>query len=139
MHSEDIRVGKIVATVIFLLTVLIGGGLYGCPQYNLYSQEMAGKAVLAEAESSRQVKTLEAKAALESSVSLAKAEVIRAKGAAQANTILQNSLGGPDGYLRYLQIQAIDAKDASVIYVPTEGGLPVTESIRLLPRAPVPE
>ena len=45
------------------------------------------------------------------------------------------SLGGPDGYLRYLQIQAIDAKDASIIYVPTEGGLPLLESSRLAPRA----
>lgn len=118
-------------TILFLLVVLVAGGMYGCPQYNLYAQEMAGRAVLAEAQSSRQVKTLEAIAAKESSKALAEAEVIRAEGAAKANKILQNSLGGADGYLRYLQIQAVDAKDASVIYVPTEGGLPVTESRRL--------
>jgi regulator of protease activity HflC (stomatin/prohibitin superfamily) len=106
-------------------------GLFGCPSYNVYSQEMSGRAKLVEAQSSRQIAVLEARAKLESAKSLAAAEVIRAEGAARANRILQDSLGGPEGYLRYLQIQAIDAKDASVIYVPTEGGLPVTEAGRM--------
>ena len=116
------------------VTIVAAVGLYGCPSYNVYSQEMAGRAKLVEAQSSRQIAVLEAKAKLESAKSLAAAEVIRAEGAAKANRILQDSLGGPEGYLRYLQIQAIDAKDASLIYVPTEGGLPVTEAGRLAPR-----
>lgn len=116
------------------VAVLAALGLYGCPSYNVYSQEMSGRAKLVEAQSSRQIAVLEAKAKLESAKSLAAAEVIRAEGAARANRILQDSLGGPEGYLRYLQIQAIDAKDASIIYVPTEGGLPVTEAGRLAPR-----
>jgi regulator of protease activity HflC (stomatin/prohibitin superfamily) len=105
--------------------------LVGCPKYNVYSQEMSGKAKLAEAQSSRQVAILEAHAKMESAKSLAEAEVIRAQGAAQANHILQNSLGGPEGYLRYLQIQAYSDTNAKLIYVPTESGLPVTESRRL--------
>ena len=56
--------------------------------------------------------------------------MVRAEGAAKANRILQNSLGGPEGYLRYLQIQAIETSKAQLIYVPTEAGLPVTESRR---------
>ena len=101
------------------------------PQYNVYSQRLAGEAALAEAQSSRQVAILEARAKKESAIELAQAEVIRAQGAAKANAILQNSLGGPEGYLRYLQIQALESSKASLIYVPTEGGLPVTESKRL--------
>jgi regulator of protease activity HflC (stomatin/prohibitin superfamily) len=112
----------------------LGGFLVGCPAYNVYSQEQAGRAALAEAQSSRQIAVLEARAKLESAKMLADAEVVRAEGAARANRILQNSLGGPEGYLRYLQIQALDAKDAQIIYVPTEGGLPVLESSRLAPR-----
>lgn len=119
--------------IVTALTLTVGVGLWGCPTYNVYSQEMAGKAKLAEAQSSRQVATLEAKAKLESAKMLSDADVIRAEGAAKANRVLQNSLGGPTGYLRYLQIQAIDAKDASIIYVPTEGGLPLLESSRLSP------
>lgn len=116
-----------------IVVVLFGAiaVMAGCPRYNVYEQEMAGRAKLAEAQSSRQVATLEAKAKMESSKSLAEAEVIRATGAAQANHILQNSLGGPEGYLRYLQIQAYETSNAKLIYVPTEGGLPVTESSRL--------
>ncbi|MEA3542920.1 MAG: membrane protease subunit [Pseudomonadota bacterium] len=121
--------------IAILLVVTLSGVLWGCPAYNVYSKEQSGRAALAEAQSSRQIAVLEARARLESAKMLADAEVVRAEGAARANRILQDSLGGPDGYLRYLQIQAIDAKDASIIYVPTESGLPLLESSRLAPRA----
>jgi hypothetical protein len=111
--------------------VLLIGLLLGWPQYRVYQQRLAGEARLAEAQSSRQVAILEARAKKESAISLAEAEVIRASGAAKANTILQNSLGGPEGYLRYLQIQALQESNAQMIYVPTEAGLPVTEARRL--------
>jgi regulator of protease activity HflC (stomatin/prohibitin superfamily) len=105
--------------------------LFAWPQYRVYQQRLSGEAALAEAQSSRQVAILEARARKESAISLAEAEVIRAEGAAKANQILQNSLGGPEGYLRYLQIQALEDSKASLIYVPTEAGLPVTEAKRL--------
>ncbi|MCP4616595.1 MAG: membrane protease subunit, partial [Bradyrhizobium sp.] len=92
------------AAAVLLLVLLIGW-----PQYRVYSQRLAGEAALAEAQSSRQVAILEARAKKESATQLAEAEVIRARGAAQANAILQNSLGGPEGYLRYLQIQALES------------------------------
>ena len=105
--------------------------MWGLPRYHVYSQRLAGEAALAEAESSRRVAILEANAKRESAVSLAEAEVLRAQGAARANKILQDSLGGPEGYLRYLQIQALEETHANLIYVPTEAGLPVTEARRL--------
>lgn len=111
--------------------VLILGLLIGWPQYRVYQQRLAGEARLAEAQSSRQVAILEARAKKESAISLAEAEVIRAEGAAKANKILQDSLGGPEGYLRYLQIQALEETKAQLIYVPTDAGLPVTEAKRL--------
>lgn len=111
--------------------VLVIALLIGWPQYRVYQQRLAGEARLAEAQSSRQVAILEARAKKESSISLAEAEVIRAEGAAKANRILQDSLGGPEGYLRYLQVQALEETKASLIYVPTEAGLPVTEARRL--------
>jgi predicted aminopeptidase len=120
---------------VALLVVLCAvGALIGCPSYNVYSQQMEGKAKLAEAQSSRQVAVLEARAKQESAKALAEAEVTRAAGAARANRILQDSLGGPEGYLRYLQIQALEANgNARLIYVPTEAGLPLTEAARLAP------
>ena len=118
----------IVAGAILLIALFAGW-----PQYRVYQQRLAGEAALAEAQSSRQVAILEARAKKESAIALADAEVIRAQGAAQANKILQDSLGGPEGYLRYLQIQALEGTKASLIYVPTEAGLPVTEARRLGP------
>ena len=118
-------IGLGVGLVLFLALLL------GWPQYRVYQQRLAGEARLAEAQSSRQVAILEARAKKESAISLAEAEVIRAEGAAKANRILQDSLGGPEGYLRYLQIQALEETKASLIYVPTEAGLPVTEAKRL--------
>ena len=114
-----------------LSVALVLLAMFAYPQYRVYSQRLAGEAALAEAQSSRLVAILEARAKKESSISLAEAEVIRAAGAAKANLILQNSLGGPEGYLRYLQIQALEQTKAGLIYVPTEAGLPVTEAGRL--------
>ena len=123
---------SILGGVGFIAVVL---AFFAYPQYRVYQQRLAGEAALAEAQSSRQVAILEAHAKKESSIALAEAEVIRAEGAAKANKILQNSLGGPEGYLRYLQIQALEDSKAQLIYVPTEAGLPVTEA-RRLERAP---
>lgn len=120
-----------VGIAVFIGVLLLGLVMFAWPQYNVYAQRLAGEAALAEAQSSRQVATLEARAKRESATELAAAEVIRAKGAAEANSILQGSLGGPEGYLRYLQIQALESSKASLIYVPTEAGLPVTEARRL--------
>lgn len=116
---------------IFAIGALLSLGACNIvPSYNVYEKRMNGIAALQEAESSRQIAVLEAKAKRESATELASAEVIRAQGAAQANHILQNSMGGPDNYLRYLQIQALEDTKAQLIYVPTEAGLPVTEAVR---------
>ena len=128
--AMDSRSGCSVAGVV-IGVILLAALLIAWPQYRVYQQRLAGEAALAEAQSSRQVAILEARAKTESAIALAEAEVIRAEGAAKANKILQDSLGGPEGYLRYLQIQALEETKASLIYVPTEAGLPVTEAKRL--------
>jgi regulator of protease activity HflC (stomatin/prohibitin superfamily) len=93
---------------------------------------MHGQAELARAESNRQIATLEAQAKKESSRALADAEIIRADGVAKANKIIGDSLQGNEGYLRYLYITHLgDTQDKTVIYVPTEAGLPIMESQRL--------
>lgn len=115
-----------VVLVLFLGAV----GMWGCPKYNVYSQRMEGQALLAHAQSSKEVAVAEAKAKMESASLLADAEVARAKGVAQANKIIGESLKGNDAYLRYLWIQNLENSDAQgqVIYVPTEAGLPLMEA-----------
>ena len=115
--------------------VLVLGGIGGCmfylPKYKVYQQEMAGKAVLAEAESSRQVAILEARAKKDSAVSLAQAEIERAKGVAAANKIIGDSLHNNEDYLRYLFVNGLEHTSNQVIYVPTEAQLPILEATRL--------
>ena len=75
-----------------LLVVLsIGGGLYGCPQYFVYSAEQDGKAALARANQSREITVREATARRDAAKMLAEAEIERAKGVAQANKIIGDS------------------------------------------------
>ena len=98
--------------------------------YDVWGQRKHGEAELARAESNRQIKTLEAKAAMESAKHLADAEVIRARGVAEANKIIGDSLQGNEGYLRYLWIQGLQTNQMQVVYVPTEANLPIMEASR---------
>ena len=117
-------------SLAFLGLVFLGGGCAIVPIYNVWQQEKEGQAELARAESNRQIATLEAKAKLESSKSLADAEVVRARGVAEANKIIGESLNGNEGYLRYLWIQGLQTNQMQVVYVPTEANLPILEATR---------
>lgn len=90
-------------------------------------QSMAGRARFAEAEQSRRIRVEEARAQLEAEKLNAKSEIERAKGVAEANKIIGNSLKGNESYLRYLWIQNMNT-DKEVIYIPTEAGLPILEA-----------
>lgn len=117
--------------LLFLLIVVVGGGLGSCAAYNsmrVWNAETAGEAELAQARQNRQIATLEAEAKLESAKLLAQAEVERAKGVAEANRIVADGLGGPEGYLRYLYIENLSQSQGKIIYVPTEAGLPILEA-----------
>lgn len=120
------------AAAILVLVVLGLCGLGGCmawmPQYNVYHSEMTGKATLAEAEYSKQAKVQEARAKKDSAQFEADSEVIRAKGVAEANKIIGDSLKGNDAYLRYLWIQNLNSGQGERIYIPTEAGLPLLEA-----------
>lgn len=118
----------------FLAFLLLAFAWLGIgPIYGVWQQEQAGKAELAKAEFSRQVTVVEAKAKLEGASSLADAEVARAKGVAQANQIIGESLKQNEDYLRYLWITDVAGSniDKTVVYVPTEANLPILEANRL--------
>ena len=101
------------------------------PQISVYKNGLQGQAELARAEYSKQIATCEATAKKESAKQLAEAEVIRAKGVAEANKIIGDSLKENESYLRYLWIQGLQTNNMQVVYVPTEANLPILESTRL--------
>lgn len=113
----------VVVGVIFLI-------IWGWNSVRIWVAETSGKAQLAEAEYSKQTKIEEAKANLEAQKLNSQAEVERAKGAAQAIEIESGKL--TENYIRYLWVQQQEnLNDKTVIYIPTEAGLPITESQRL--------
>lgn len=115
-----------------LLMVALVIGLTGCgPLAPIYAR-WEGEADLAKAEGSKKVQIEDAKGKLEAAKMLAQAEVERAKGVAEANRIIGDSLKGNESYLHYLYInnleKAAEHPGTEVIYIPTEAGLPILEA-----------
>ena len=51
-----------------------------------------------------------------------------AKGTAEANRIIGDSLKNNEAYLRYLWIHNLEEGKNEVIYIPTEAGMPILEA-----------
>jgi hypothetical protein len=113
--------------IIFIFTIIFLG-MIGCPRYKVYSQRMEGEALLAHAQASKEVAVAEAKAKLESSSLLARADTIRALGIARSNQIIGKSL--TQEYLHWFWIDNLDKNQNAVIYVPTEANIPIMEASR---------
>lgn len=129
---------KVIAFFLMIvLCILCLGGLfgiwYGYKTVQVWGAEMSGKAVLAEAEFSRQVRVKEAQAKKDAAQLEGEAELTRAEFAARANAELANGLGGAEGYLRYLYIRMLEEQGSAgstIIYIPTEAGVPILEAGR---------
>lgn len=119
--GKMILIGLVLAIIVFA-----GVG----PIYKVWEQEQTGKAELARAEFNKQIIVEDAKAARDSASLLAEAEVERAKGVAEANAIIGESLKENEAYLRYLWIQGLHDGSSEIIYVPTEANLPILEATR---------
>lgn len=128
MTDYTLAIGIPGALAVILIAAVLGA--WGCPNYSVYQQRLEGEAELAKANYSKQVAVQEAKAKKESAKELADAEVIRAEGVAKANAIIGQSLNNNEAYLRYLWIHNLETTHDQIIYVPTEGGLPVLEAGR---------
>lgn len=127
---------RILAASLFgvvLIIVMLFGTWYGYKTVQVWGAEMSGRAVLAEAEFSRQARVEEARAKAAAAKLEGQAELTRAEYAAQANAALAEGLGGSEAYLRYLYIRMLEeqsAEGSSLIYIPTEAGLPILEAGR---------
>ena len=118
-----------VVLIVTALFLLFGSCMYVGPKYNVWKQEMSGKAEFAKAEQNRKIKIEEAKANLEAEKLNAQAEIERAKGAAEAIRIENGSI--TPAYIQYLWVRQQNANtNNKIIYIPTEAGLPVLEAGR---------
>lgn len=127
-----------IALISVSLVAVLGLALWGLPQLGVYNRTLAGKAALMEAESTRQVRVLEAKAKEEAASLEGRAEVTRAEASAKAIGALKRELGSSEAYLRWLYIQGLQEQgnsqgEKTVVYIPTDGlvPLPISEAPRL--------
>ena len=124
----NIKAKHIIIAVVVILA-FVGIAMFGMPVYRVWSQEMKGKAELAEAEQNRRIKIEEARANLEAEKLNAKAEIERAKGAAEAIKIENGTL--TQTYIQYLWVRnQNNLNEKTVIYIPTEANLPILEAGR---------
>ena len=127
---------------VFILAILAGiiaGACVGIPNYRVYSSRLTGEAEFVQAQENRRIRVEEARAALEAAKFEAEAEVERAKGVAEANKIIGDSLQGNESYLQYLWIQGLHDGTSETIYIPTEAQLPILEAVRGVRDAPPSE
>ena len=122
--SDNKMVFRIVRMIIIFIALTVLILLAGCPAYNVWSSEMNGRAQLGEAQYNRQIAVEEAQANLEAEKLNALAEIERAKGAAEARQT--EGLGmTTEEYIQYLWVKKLSLAESSIIYLPSEGGLPV--------------
>ena len=125
------KMGRTIVWAVCGIIVFVVAMAFIRPWYNVWSQEMEGKAEFAKAEQNRKIKIEEARANLEAEKLNAQAEIERAKGAAEAIRIENGSI--TPTYIQYLWVrQQSDLSNETVIYVPTETNLPILESTRAL-------
>ncbi len=129
---------NVIVAIILLIIMYTVISMIVMPRYRIYKQDLQGQAnlrqqewekkiLIEQARSQNEAATLEAEARIKQETAKATAEVIRAKGVAEANTIIADSLKGNESYLRYLWIDKL-SDNPNVIYVPTEAGLPILEA-----------
>ena len=137
-NTNEVKVGSIIIAVIIFIVGWIVVSMAVMPNYRIYKQDKQGQANLRQQEWEKKIlieqanaenesATLQAEATIKQETAKAQSEVIRAKGVAEANSIIADSLKGNESYLRYLWIDKL-AGNANTIYVPTEAGLPILEA-----------
>lgn len=123
-----------VVTLFIIAIVIIGLLMFGLPKYNVWQQEMAGKAEMAKAEQNRRILVEEAKARLEAEKLNAEAEVERAKGMAEAMKLENGTLN--EIYNQYLFIRTLEKLSdrgslPQIIYIPSNGLVPTMDLSKL--------
>jgi regulator of protease activity HflC (stomatin/prohibitin superfamily) len=135
MTDVQKKISSVVAIVISAI-IIIGAFMIIIPNYNVYKNTLMGKANLRQQEFEKQIIIEQAKADLESAKYLADAEIERARGVAEANNIIGNSLeNGGDKYLQYLAIEAqrkmADSPNNTILYIPSgNNAIPLVQTVK---------
>ena len=136
MYNEEKNFALVLLTIGISVAILIAISMYYLPKYGVYRQNLKGQANLKQQEYEKQIIVEQARAELESAGLLADAEIERARGVAEANNIIGDSLSnGGDKYLQYLAIDAqkkmADSPNNTIIYVPSgNNAIPLVQTVK---------
>lgn len=130
--GDAVRIFVAIVAILGIIGIIGFGISFVYRNYSIWSEGMRGQAELAHAEWNRQISVKEAIAKRDSAEMLSQAEIIRARGMAEANKIIGDSLKNNEKYLQYLWVQTLDHSTNKIIYIPTEANLPILEAGRNL-------
>lgn len=111
-----------VIACILVSVILLFGGCYMVPQYNVYSQRLDGEAALSRANSTKQIMVTQAQAEKDSATLRAEAIKIVGQAAKDFPEYRQQEFIG--AFAEAMQ----NGKIEKVIYVPTEANIPIIEA-----------
>lgn len=115
--------------ILICSIILLAAGCVSCPMYRVWNAKMTGEAELQRAQKNRQIQVAQSMAKMEAARYEAQGDTIRAWGISRSNQIIGASL--TEAYLRWLFIDKLGENKNSVIYLPTEAGIPILEANRL--------
>src|SRR5690606_13370607 len=128
MKNSKIIISGLVITSLSVLALM-----FGLPIYNVWQQEMAGKAEMAKAEQNRKILIEEAKARLEADKLNALAYTDKTKGISEEMKLKNGTLNS--NYKQYLFIRTLEkladkADLPQIINMPAEGLVPTLDVSR---------
>lgn len=117
--------------IIVFVAIVIAWILYGYPIWRVWASQKQGEADLQQAHKEQQIQVSKAQGRLDAAKLNKEAAVIEAEAVAAQIEKIGANLRNHDLYLKWQWIKMMEEKPAgSVIYVPTEAGLPILEAGR---------
>lgn len=122
MKRQQGETGLIITLIILAAVIFIGGLMWLLPLYSVWQQRLSGEAALARAQQTRQITIAQAKAEEEAAEHRAKAIAIMGEMAKKYPEYRQQEFIGAFAEAMH------NGRINQIIYVPTEGGIPMLEA-----------
>lgn len=131
-YRDGMTVVKVGAVLVVAALVIIMGAIFAFkalnPKLNLHKANIENQAVIKEQQAHSKAAEFAAQSLVTQAHAKAEATVIEATALAEAQRIIDATL--TPLYVEYLYVKDLASTTNQVIYVPTEGGLPVLEAGR---------
>ena len=133
MYAQEASIGINWFFWFFWGFVVFGGftvwGLWGRPVWQVWASGKEGEAKLQEANREQQIQVAQAQGRLNAARINKEAAIVEAEAVSAQIEQIGKQLTTHDLYLKWQWIKMMEERpDSSVIYVPTEAGLPILEA-----------